>query len=312
MSPHRPAAAPTHAARTRADPTHAAPTRAATTRADLFRSLGVLAEAPGPAHARLAGVLGLPVPDPAEWTEAFVVQLVPHASIYLGPEGMLGGETADRIAGFWRALRLPVPAEADHLTSLLGLYATLLEAERDEPAGPRRVLRQQARVALLHEHLLSWLLPYGHAMAEVGPPSYAGWAGLLRDTLLAEAGDAGAPDRLPAHLRAVPPLAGDPEHRDAILSGLLVPARSGLVLTRGHLAMAARDGGLGLRLGDRRRMLRALVEQDPASSLAAIADQAERWAARHRDDEMAAGPAARHWAGRASATARLLHAGPAP
>jgi hypothetical protein len=279
------------------------------TRADLFRSLGVLAEPPGPAHARLADLLGLPVPDPGEWTEAFVVQLVPHASIYLGPEGMLGGHAADRIAGFWRALRLPVPASPDHLTSLLGLYGTLLEAERDEPAGPRRVLWRQARVALLHEHLVSWLLPYTHAMAEIGPAPYAGWAGLLRGALLAEVGDVGAPDRLPAHLRGVPPLADNPGHLDEVLAGLLVPARSGLVLTRANLALVARSGGLGLRLGDRRRILRALIEQDPAGSFAAIADCAGVWAGRHHDDRPATGPVAQHWADRAGTTASLLRAG---
>jgi hypothetical protein len=278
-------------------------------RADLFRSLGVLAEPPGPAHARLAGLLGLPEPEPAAWTEAFVVQLVPHAAIYLGPEGMLGGEAADRIAGFWHALRLPVPAGPDHLTALLGLYASLLAAEPEEPPGPRRVLWRQARVALLHEHLLSWLLPYGHAMIEAGPPPYQGWARLLREALRAEARELGAPDRLPAQLRAVPPAAGGPDRLDQALEWLLAPARSGLLLTRAHLARAARSCGLGLRLGDRRRILRALVEQDPAGSLAALAEQAQAWADRHDADRPVAGPAAGHWAGRARDTARWLRAG---
>lgn len=279
------------------------------TRAELFRSRGVLAEPPGPAHRRLAGLLGLPEPEPADWTEAFVVQLVPHASIYLGPEGMLGGEAADRIAGFWRALRLPVPEAPDHLAALLGLYATVREAERDEPAGPRRVLWRQARAALLHEHLLGWLLPYGHAMTESGPEPYARWAGLLRAALLAEAGEVGPPDRLPAHLRELPPEPAGPRRLAEVLAGLLVPARCGLVLTRAQLARAARRGGLGLRLGDRRRMLAALVEQDPPGALAAIADQAALWAGRHERDRTAAGPAAAHWAARARATARLLRDG---
>jgi hypothetical protein len=281
------------------------------TRAELFRALGVLVEPPGRAGTGLAGLLGLPEPDPAEWTEAFVVELVPHASIYLGPEGMLGGEAADRIAGFWRALRLPVPASPDHLTALLGLYATLVEAEHGEPAGPRRVLWRQARTALLHEHLLSWLLPYGHAMAATGLPAYAAWAGLLRKALLDEASEVGVPGGLPAHLREVPPMAAAPERLDEVLAGLLAPARCGLLLTRGQLAAAARRGGLGLRLGDRRRVLRALVEQDPAGMLAALADQAGAWAARHDGDRPAAGPVAVYWGGRARATARLLGAGAA-
>jgi hypothetical protein len=276
------------------------------TRADLWRTLAVLAEPPGPEHARLAPLLGLPTPSGSEWTEAFTVQLVPHASVYLGPDGMLGGEAADRIAGFWRALRIPVPTEADHLTSLLGLYASLVDRQASEPDRPRRVLLGRARAALLHEHLLSWLPAYLHAMRDVGPPAYTAWAGLLREALDTETGEVGPPDRLPVHLTAVPPMAGPDDGLDAVLHAALCPARSGLILARGHLATLARDARLGLRLGDRSRVLRALLEQDPTAAQTLLADQALVWEARHRADEPTTGPIAGHWASRASATATLL------
>jgi TorA maturation chaperone TorD len=278
------------------------------TRADLFRALGVLAEAPGPEHTRLATLLDISPPSRSDWTEAFVVQLVPHASIYLSADGMLGGEPADRVAGFWRALRLPVPSDPDHLTALLGLYATLLEAETNEPAGPRRVLWGEARAALLHEHLLSWLLVYTVAMTEVGPEPYAGWATLLRETLLVEAAEVGVPWRLPMHLRDVPPLSDAVDRLDALLDQLLAPARSGLVLTRAHLGTAARQSALGLRLADRRRMLRALFEQDPLTTLGWLTEQAKTWAVRHRAEKSVAGPSALFWADRAEATAARLEA----
>jgi hypothetical protein len=287
-------------------------TTATDTRAELLRALGVLAEPPGPHHARLAGLLGLPAPGRTDWTEAFVVQLVPHASIYLGPEGMLGGEAADRIAGFWRALHLPIPSDPDHLTALLGLYATLIEACDGEPDQARRALLGQARAALLHEHLLSWLPAYAQAMTQVGPPAYAVWAALLHDVLRGEAAEVGVPQRLPAHLRAAPPPAADADGGlDGMLAALLAPARTGLILARGHLAALARDAGLGLRLGDRRRMLRALIEQDPPATLAALAELADEWAHRHRADQPVTGPIAQHWADRARATARTLRADPA-
>jgi hypothetical protein len=281
-------------------------------RADLLRTLGVLAEPPGPEHRRLADLLGLPAPAGSDWTEAFVVQLLPHASIYLGPEGMLGGEAADRIAGFWRALRLPVPADADHLTALLGLYASLVQAAAGEPAGPRQRLLGHARAALLHEHLLSWLLAYTRAMSDAAPPPYAAWADLLHQTLRAEAADVGPPRQLPAHLHAAPPPATVDDDLAAVVDSLLCPVRSGLVLSRGHLAALARAGGLGLRLGDRRRMLRALIDQDPAAALGLLADQATGWAHRHRTDTPLAGPIAAHWAGRSAATADLLRAAADP
>ena len=279
------------------------------TRADLLRAGGVLAEPPGPQHRSLAHLLGIPEPTGSDWTETFTVQLVPHASIYLGAEGMLGGEASERIAGFWRALRLPVPADPDHLTALLGLYASLIEAQASQPAGPRKVLFGQARAALLHEHLLSWLLAYTYAMSDVAPAPYTAWADLLRESLQAEVGEIGSPERPPAHLRAAPPSAFVDDSPDAVLAHLLCPVRSGLILARGHLAQLARHGDLGLRLGDRRRVLRALIEQNPATAVTMLADQAQRWAARHRADEPLCGPIATHWANRADATADLLRTG---
>jgi TorA maturation chaperone TorD len=281
------------------------PTR---TRAELFRALGVLAEPPGTEQARLAALVGLPVPSRSDWTEAFMVQLPPHASIYLGSEGMLGGETADRVAGFWRALRLRVPADPDHVTALLGLYATLLEAEADESAPARRLLWREARTALLHEHLLSWLLLYTAAMDDVGPAPYRRWASLLREALSAETIDIGAPSRLPMHLRDVPALSWTGEGLDTLLDELLAPVRTGFVVTRAHLAAAARRTSLGLRLGDRRRMLRGLLEQDPPATLGWLAEQANAWSARHAADEYLAGPVAAYWAERAAATQAALAA----
>jgi Nitrate reductase delta subunit len=275
---------------------------------DLWRALGVLAEAPGPEHPRLADLLGLPAPTGREWTEAFVVQLVPHASIYLSPDGMLGGEAADRVAGFWRALHIAGPADPDHLAALLGLYASLVDRHAGEPDGPRRALLAAARTALLHEHLLSWLPAYARAMQDVGPPPYAAWAGLLREALQAEAAEACPPDRLPGHLPAVPAMAGPGDGLDAVLRALLCPARCGLVLARGHLASLARDAGLGVRLGDRSQMLRTLVEQDPTTALALLATQARAWVGRHRADAAMTGPVAGHWAARAQSTADLLRA----
>ena len=60
----------------------------------------------------------------------FVLAAPPHAAIHLGPSGMLGGEGLDRVAGFWRAIGLHPPQDADHLGLLLMLYAEL-ERRRD-------------------------------------------------------------------------------------------------------------------------------------------------------------------------------------
>lgn len=275
---------------------------------DLFRALGVMCEPPEPEHHRVADALGLPeCPDPSEYTDLFVMHLYPYASVYLGAEGMLGGEARDRIAGFWRALRFAPPAEPDHLASLLGLYAGLADREAGEQDAAHRLLWQEARRALLHEHLLSWLPPYLDRVDALAEPAYRAWAGLLRAALAEEAAAAGPPDRISAHLRAAPPLS-DPrrEGSRAFVTSLLAPVRAGMILTRADLTRAARDLGLGLRAGERRFALAALLSQDPEAVLAWLAGEAAECGARHGRHIDVAAVSVRFWAERAAAAAALL------
>jgi TorA maturation chaperone TorD len=93
---------------------------------DVLRALAVLVEPPTDGHAAIAEALGVgPAPDAATYSDVFLFQLYPYASVHRGSEGMLGGEAAARIAGFWRAVGRTPPAEPDHLAALLGLYASL-------------------------------------------------------------------------------------------------------------------------------------------------------------------------------------------
>lgn len=275
---------------------------------ELVRALAALAEPPHPAHAPIARVLGFPgLPQPAEHTELFLFQLYPFASFHVGPDGMLGGEAADRVAGFWRALGREVPGEPDHLSALLGLYAGLSQAEARESAGARRILRRESRKALLWEHLLSWLLPYLHAVRDIAPPFYRRWAELLRAALLSEAAELGAPDRLPLHLREAPPLA-DPRASggSVFLRELTAPVRTGMLLTRADLARCAGDLGLGRRAGERRFVLKALLSSDPEAALDWLGREAARWRAVHERDRTEARVVSRFWASRAAATHDLL------
>src|ERR1041385_8304290 len=100
---------------------------------EIFRALAVFAEPPGRAGVgRVAEVLGLgDVPEASAYTDVFVFQLYPYASVYLGDEGMLGGEARDRVAGFLKALGLEPTHEPDHLAAMLGAYASLAESEEN-------------------------------------------------------------------------------------------------------------------------------------------------------------------------------------
>jgi hypothetical protein len=268
---------------------------------EVFRALGALCEAPDPAHPGLAAALGLPPPPgAATCADVFVFQLLPYAAPYLSPDGMLGGEAGDRVAGCWRALRLSPPAEPDHLAALLGLYAALAERAQAEHRDSRKAAYRDARRAVLWEHLLTWVPAYTHAMSGLPSSFHAAWARLLREALLEEAQALGPPPAQPLHLRDVPEL---PDvGSDAFVRGLLAPVRSGLLITRRGLADAAAEMGLASRAGGRAFILRALIDQDREAIFGWLAGRAAWWAARHLADDPPLGSVARHWLARARAS----------
>jgi TorA maturation chaperone TorD len=278
---------------------------------ELFRALGVLAEAPREEAARVAGALGLgPVPSADEYTELFVFQLYPYASVYLGAEGMLGGEARDRISGFWRALSVAMPpAEADHLALMLALYARLCElAAGGESEFIERDSWEHARRAFLWEHLLSWLPCYLSKLDDLAGPFYRRWSEILMKALVAEAESLGQPEALPLHLRE-PARLVDPRGNGEVgefLQSLLAPVRSGMILTRSDLSRASRSLGLGMRLGERAFILRALFGQNACGMLEWLEEEAQAWIKRHQSYGERMGEVGRAWEAKARAAASLL------
>jgi TorA maturation chaperone TorD len=276
---------------------------------ELFCALAVLAEPPVAEVAHLADALELgPVPDAAEYTEVFVFQLYPYASVYLGAEGMMGGEARDRIGGFWRALGETPPVEPDHLAVMLALYARLCEMEEGEGNEARRAGWHRARKAFLWEHLLSWLPVYLSKLEMVtASPFYRRWGEILFEALLSEAKAVGSQSQLSIHLRDALTLI-DPR-RDEVgefLQSLLTPVRSGMILVRSDLSGAAHRLGLGLRLGERKFILKALFSQDASGVLDWLAEEASRSVERHRLYRAALGAVAEVWEERAQTSANLL------
>lgn len=273
---------------------------------ELFRTLGALLEPPVAAHRPLADLLGLgPLPSLAAHTDLFRFQLYPYASVYLEAEGMLGGEARDRIAGFWRALGLVPPEEADELTVMLAFQAELGERQ-GSAGGEGGAALARARRAFFGEHLASWLPAFLAKLGELAPPYYARWGELLGEALAAEREACGPPDLLPRHLVQVP-AAADPraDGSEAFLTSLLSPARSGMILVRDDLLRAARELGLGARVGERRFVLKALLAQEAAATLGWLADEALGWEARHAAGLPLWGAAAAFWQERAARSARL-------
>ena len=286
------------------------PAPVAAGRWELLRALGAVPDSP--AAARCVGAaLGLDPVSDAEHTWAFVLNCPPYAAIYLGPQGAIGGEGADRVAGFWRAIGITPPTEPDHLAAVLGLYARLGEAA----AGARRAATgaalAQSQAVLFWEHLWPWLPAYLDAVTDLAVPSLTSWADLARRALAAESGDLPPCPRRPLALRAAPPGARPVTGPGDLVELLTIPVRSGLILTRARLTEGAGRAGVGFRIGERRFALRAMLEQDPRATLAWLAGEADRWQQRHRD-RAPGDQVTRWWAARAARTGQLLrdYAGP--
>ena len=271
---------------------------------ELLRALGAVADAPAAARA-VVPALGLePVSDAAH-TEVFVLNCPPYASVYLGPDGALGGEGTDRVAGFWRAMAIAPPAEPDHLSALLGLYASLGEATADarRPATVATLARSQA--ALFWEHLWPWLPVYLDAAADLAVPALTGWADLLRGAMTAEFSRQPASGRPPLALRHAPAAAPVPSGLGDLIDVLTTPVRSGMILTRRRLAIGAGQARVGHRIGERRFTLRAMLEQDPAATLGWLGREACRWQQRHASRGVG-DETSRWWADRAAHTRQYL------
>jgi TorA maturation chaperone TorD len=282
-------------------------------RSELLRALAAVADSPA-AAAAACPALGLAVPTPAEHTEVFVLNCPPYAAVYLGENGGLGGEGADRAAGFWRAIGITPPTEPDHLSSVLSLYASLGEAVQQAGRPATAGALSLARAALFHEHLWPWLPSYLDAAADLGLPALSDWAGLTMRALRAEhdalaGGATTVARRLPLALRSAPPVAatGAAAELKDLLGLVTTPVRSGFILTRRRLAAGAEAAGAGYRIGERQFALRAMLEQEPASTLSWLADEADRWHRRHAA-RAAGDPVGGWWARRAGKTAQTLTA----
>mgnify|MGYP001193700024 CR=1 FL=1 len=282
------------------------------------RGLAVLAESPGDEHAAIACALGLEsVPSLAEYSDLFLFQLYPYASVYLGTEGMIGGTARDRHRRLWHAVGLRPPREPDHLASLLGLYASLIErAERGESEA-EALLSFQAAWTLLMEHLCPWVFAWLDRMQELSSGFYASWASLLQRCLMEElSGERSirfADDAVDSeiaslqHLRDVPSLPDPRRHgSESFVTGLLASISSGMIITRADLGRIARSLDLGLRAGERRYALEHLIAQDAEGTLRALVSEAHRQGDIHKHRIKWLGESSEHLSRRCYSTAALL------
>lgn len=276
---------------------------------ELVRALGAVCDTPE-AAVSAARALDLGELERPAHTNVFIMNAPPYAAIHLGVEGMLGGEGADRVAEFWRALGLVPPSEPDHLATLLALYAHLGEAGEDTRRSETSSALARMRHALLWEHLWSWAPGYSDAVIDLAEPVLSAWAELLLDVLAAEMaeGIGTIGQLLPAALRDAPAPLIDTDEFSMVLNGLIAPVRSGFVITRASLAKATGEVGVGHRIGERRFTLRAMFEQDAGGTLRWLVTEAKRWQKRRLSVALNRFPdrANLWWATRCGQTAQAL------
>lgn len=251
------------------------------------------------------------MPDRARFTDALVLQVYPYASVFLGEEGMLGGEARERIAGFWRALQLEPPTEPDHLTALIGLYVRLCEAQPGAGDEAEAVLLEQAGRSLLWEHLASWGTVFADALVRLGDDFYGAWAELFSATLAAEVerlhGSGQPSPGVPDYLEGLPGLGSDwGEQAQEFPRAVLAPIRTGAVFTRADFSRGASALGLGVRQGERGYILKAMLGQAREETLAWLGDEAVAWSRRHAMRAQAGVPYGAWWRARAEAGAEGL------
>lgn len=289
---------------------------------ELIRALAVFAEPPNEDLTNIAKALGFEnIPTDDEYTETFLFNLYPYASVYLGAEGMLGGEARDRIAGFWRALNLTPPNEPDHLSTLLGLYENLCEkadgargrwseGEKKHKSQKSKVKGQfhHARKVLFWEHIASWLPVYLYKMKSITSPFYLLWSELLEKVLIEEANKLGQPETISQHLIADFTLQNPNEHGfEMFLSSLLSPASSGMILTKSDLGRAGQELNLSLRIAERKFVLQTLFSQDPQNVLKWLSNEANSWLQWHQSQTKIYGETALIWVKKTESSLRLLN-----
>jgi TorA maturation chaperone TorD len=275
----------------------------------LFTSLGEVVEAPGTEQARLARMLGLPgEPNRQEFTNLFVVQLFPYASIYLSPNGLAGGAVRRRAAEYWTWTGRIAPHEPDHITALLKLYGALKATLQGDYVLASVSLEN--RHAVFWEIIASWLPMYLLRMRELGTALYRTWSDVAFDMVEAEAAQLGAPVVMSSFLAAAP-AAPQPTEPGAFIDSLFAPAVSGIILCRADLGRCAHTNRLTVRMADRRHTLKLMLTENLTGVCGWLHDEISRQADNLRRLPDALAPVRDYWVQRAEVSARgvaQLHA----
>lgn len=250
--------------------------------------------------------------------ELFQFNIFPYESFFLGEDGLVGGDVTAVVNQLYFQLgwQTAVAAtEADHLGQELACLAFLVgeEAEAWEADQPTEANIWQTRQQFfLHSHLLRWAPGCLLAIQQQSNPFFAELAQMTIALLLSHVANvAPPPDFLPPTPNI---LANEKSGFKEIAHFLLLPALSGLSLSRDNIGQLGRQFNLPRGFGSRETMLlnllRTAVQYDALPPLlTALQDTCRRWQSSYQqliDQHPQTALFIQPWQARAAATEQMV------
>ncbi|MBK7897769.1 MAG: molecular chaperone TorD family protein [Anaerolineaceae bacterium] len=269
----------------------------------------------------------LPIPFNADSAaashhELFQFNLFPYESFFLGDDGLVGGEVTAVVNQHYVQLGFQTAVtnnQADHLGHELACLAFLVaqEAEAWEADQPAEASDGQTRQQVfLQNHLLRWAPTCLLAIQQQADPFFARLAEVTLDLLLAHADVLAADSATPPNFLPPAPniLAQDKTGFKEIVHFLLLPALSGISLSRDNIGQLARQFALPRGFGSRETMLlnlmRTAVQYDALPPLlTALQDTCRRWQTSYQaliDQHGQTALFIQPWQARAAATEQMV------
>lgn len=266
----------------------------------------------------------LPDEAAASHHDLFQYNVFAQESFFLSENGLVGGEKTAVVNHIYQQhgyLLNSAATQADHLGHQLAFLALLANLEADawesqQPVTAETLRKEQAH--FMQNHLLTWGISCLLAIQNQADPFFAGVAQLSQTMILAHfetLAETAVPTPPPNFL---PPsqniLANDKTGFKEIANYLLLPAFSGIYLSRDDIAQLARQQDLPRGFGSREQMLvnllRTAVQYDSLPTLLAKLQAAcQHWQENYRQmatEQPSAAPFLHPWQSRAQKTGAML------
>lgn len=256
----------------------------------------------------------------AEHYQLFGRNVFPFEAIFLGTDGLLGGEITESVTAFYQSVGFsaPIDESADHISVQLSLMAFLSGAESDALADnvTHQIQRmRQLQRYFLDEHLLRWLPACVSAIQQQGESDYLDIASQLLALVIehrVHLGDDLMMTESAFQLPDVPDLINDEKTslRD-IASYLLTHSYTGFFLSTDDIKRLGAQFRLPHGFGKRQQILTNLLRTASdygafGEVIASFKQMAERWLAFYEGLEHLPSPIKNEWIGRLKMSIELL------